>query len=276
MSDDFLLNQDFDWEAEDNIDLTPPPSGKHQVAKLQLHVVAVTKSFISGDFVSIPGVRGGQYDEQDEDGNKMLKGWKKGGKHKLFVLVATKWDKEGNSYQVVKQYPNVQSRNDQVHYLNEFVMPELKKLPDSHRQQLIGPGIYVGFDNLDTGTYWVDESEIDPEKKKKSIFYWGNFVVYADHDALKAAEDEFFNRVTSGGNGSDNGHYPESWSTDISGMVSYAKQLKDEEKPVKEIAKTLMFYGEDGQPVKAINGSEVNIKAVLSEVLDIPEPMIEL
>ena len=60
MTDEYLLNEDFAWDSEDNIDRTPPPAGKHHFAHLRLYAADVTKSYTAGDYVTISGVVGGK------------------------------------------------------------------------------------------------------------------------------------------------------------------------------------------------------------------------
>lgn len=273
MTDEYLLNEDFEWDSEDNVDRTPPPAGKHHFAHLRLHGVEVTKSYTAGNYVTIPSVVGGQFNDKDDAGNMQFKGWKAGGKNKLFVLVATKQNQQGQSYQIVKQYSNQRfGRDEKLHLWGDLVLPALKKIPDAQRKKIMSTGLYVEFDELPTGDVF------ESDEGKKDINYWGNYKVHPDQATLKAAETEFFNRVTTAGSNTTStstDHYPATWKSDIQGMITYGKQLHSEEKSPKEIAKAILLV-KDGKPVEAIGSGEVNVKQVLSEVLDIPEPMIDL
>ena len=269
--ENYLLTDDFSWDDEANVDRTPPPAGKHHFAHLKLYAADVTKSYTAGDFVTISGVVGGQFNDKDDAGNMQFKGWKAGGKNKLFVLVATKQDQQGQNYQIVKQYPNQRfGKGEKLHLWGDLVLPALKKIPDAQRKKLMSIGLYVEFDELATGEVF------ESDEGKKDINYWGNYKVHPDQATLKAAEEEFFNRVTTGGNttSTSTNHYPTTWKSDVQGMLDYGKQLNGEGKSPREIAEAILLV-KDGKPVEAISGGEVNVKQVLSEVLNVPEPMVE-
>jgi hypothetical protein len=263
MSDDYL-KQDFPWDDESqSVDLTPPPAGRRHFAHLRLYIVAVGKSYTKGDYVTVPSVAGGQFDEKDSNGDKMFKGWTGGGSDSLYVLVATQQDQNGQDYQIIKQYASKRfDKRETIHLWAEKVLPALKDLSDGDRKKLTGPGLYVEFDDLPTGQTFTDD-----DNKKHDIVYWGNYKVHKSKEALTVASDEFFNRVTSNG---DNDIWPSTWvaSGSVEDMIAYAKTLEGSH---TEIAKQLELFD-----AKTAKEEPVNIALVLSKCLDIPEPMIKL
>lgn len=262
--DNFLLGSNFDWNDEKNIDLTAPPEGRKHFAHLLMHVADVTKSYTKGDFFTIPSVNGGQFDDQDDFGLKKFKGWTAGGNNRLFVLVATQTDSEGNPYQIVKQYANQRQRGEKIHLWADKIFPELKKIPQASRNKLTSTGIYVSFDEIPTGqTYKNDEGE------EKEIMFWGNYQIFPSKEALDTASEEFFSQF--GNSESSEDFWPSTWldSNSVQDMVDYAKTIAD--KPHAEIAQELMLNDAvDGE------GNPVDIKLVLSKCLDIPETMVKL
>ena len=261
--ENLIMGDDFSWDDEDNVDLTPPTGGKKHFAHLKMYVEKVTKSFTAGDFVSISGVKGGDMNEKDNAGNMKLKGWKAGGKERLFVLVATQYAQDGSAYQLVKQFSSKNYNKDRRHVWNELQMPALKELDG---KRLTVDGLYVEFDDIPTGDTFTPEGE----SEAKDIPYWGNFKVYKDKEALDAANKEFFAQFSKDNGAASEDFWPETWvaSNSVQQMVDYAKTVEGSH---AEIATALMLDN-----AVASNGEPVNVALVLSKCLDVPEPMIKL
>lgn len=273
MSDDIkslMIEDEIEgWDDDENVDLTPPSTGgKKHFAHLKVYRLNVTKIFVSGHYITIPGVKGGNNDEQDENGDKKFKGWLPGHKEgepenhtKLFVLVATHWDSNGDPYQVVKQYSARNFDKDKRHYWAEFVYPAIKSL---NAKKLSTDGLYVQFDDVPTGDKFTPKGETEA----KDVPYWGNYKVYPDKAALDKANEEFFAQFKDNGKSED--FWPETWvaSNSVEKMVEYAKTLEGNH---AEIATALML-----NDATAASGDKVNVALVLSKCLDVPEPMIQL
>lgn len=262
MTDDFLM-VDVPWDDESQlVDDSEPAGGKHHFAHLRLYIANVTKAWEAGKYFTIPGVTGGQFNDKDASGNMMFKSYIKGGNDKLFIFVATKEDRNGQPYQIVKQLPNRRYRKGDKLPVHDIVLPNLKKdLTNAQRNKLVKEGLWMEWDEVPTGdTFKNDEGD------EFEVMTWGaNFRAFESKEAMKKAEQEFFSQFTGGvGEGKTAVDYPESWKSDVEGMINYVKQLNSEGKSHKEIAKTVMLEGED------------NAKAILSSILDVPEPMIEL
>lgn len=259
MSDENLIVNDFSWDDEENVDLTPAASGKKHFAHLKMYILKVTKSFTKGDFVSIPGVKGGDMNEKDDAGNMKFKGWKEGGTGRLFVLVATQYAQDGSSYQLVKQYSAKNYDSKRKHYWAEMVYPALQVID---AKKLVTDGVYCEFSETPTGdTFAADDGD-------KDIMYWSEYKVYPDKAALDKANEEFFAQFKDNGKSED--FWPETWvaSNSVEKMVEYAKTLEGSH---SEIATALML-----NDATAANGDKVNVALVLSKCLDVPEPMIQL
>lgn len=71
-------------------------------------------------------------------------------------------------------------------------------------------------------------------------------------------------------NGISYDHYPRVWGSDPARLQEFVKTANAAGKPHAVIAKEGLLEGE------AINGQPVNIKALLAEILDIPENMVTL
>lgn len=259
MSDENLIINDFSWDDEENVDLTPAASGKKHFAHLKMYILKVTKSFTKGDYVSIPGVKGGDMNEKNDAGNMKFKGWKEGGTGRLFVLVATQYAQDGSGYQIVKQYSAKNYDNKRKHYWAEMVYPALQVID---AKKLVTDGVYCEFSETPTGdTFAADDGD-------KDIMYWSEYKVYPDKVALDKANEEFFAQFKDNGKSED--FWPETWvaSNSVEKMVEYAKTLEGSH---SEIATALML-----NDATAANGDKVNVALVLSRCLDVPEPMIQL
>lgn len=266
MSDENLIVNDFSWDDEENVDLTPAASGKKHFAHLKMYILKVTKSFTKGDYVSIPGVKGGDMNEKDDAGNMKFKGWKEGGTGRLFVLVATQYAQDGSSYQLVKQYSNKNYDAKRKHYWAEMVYPALQVID---AKKLVTDGVYVEFSETPTGdTFAADDGD-------KDIMYWSEYKVYPDKDALDKANEEFFAQFKDNGTSGD--FWPSTWLNKaenvnhVDVMVAEVKKMADAGESHKQIADKLFTAQTEDQ-----NGNPVNKALVLSKCLDVPEPMIQL
>ena len=210
MTEDYLLN-DVPWDDEEAIIDREPESGgdgRKHFGFLRLYPLRVTKSFTKGDYITIPGVVGGDYNHKDDKGDMMLKGWTKGGSQFLFVLVGTKERQDGSDYQIVKQLPSKLQRKGDVHEWGDIVFPSLKKLSNAERSKLSSEGVYAEWSDVATGRKFKP----DDSDEEKEVMTWGNFKVYPDKATMKAAEKEFFSQFDGNGTGGGSTSiYPASW-----------------------------------------------------------------
>lgn len=267
-NNDYLLN-DVPWDDEKIVDREPEGGdGRHHFGFLRLYTLQVAKSFEAGNYLTIPGVQGGDYDDKNGKGLKMFKGWTPGGSQFLFVLVATKQDKDGNDYQVVKQFPSKVKKND-PHLWGDVVLPSLKKLSTSERGKMTSEGVWCEWDEIASGHTFEDD-----DGEEHDIKAWGNFTLHPNEASLQKANDGFFaqfNSEASNDTFSDS-PYPFGWQDDIEANLNWAKK-EAKEKGWGELS-VVKELGLDS--AKTANGEPVNVKLIVSEVLNKPEAMVNL
>lgn len=268
MSEEYLTT-DVPWDDESLVDREPESSGdgRTHFGHLRLHALKVTKVFEAGHFLTIPGVTGGQYNAKDDKGLMMFKGWKAGGNQWLFVLVATKQDKDGNDYQIVKQLPGKLPREGDPHLWGDFTLPSLMELSKAERDKMASEGVYCQWSEVGTG----HKAEIDG--KEHEIRAWVNFKPFADQAAMKQAETAFWAERGNGTSGGITGtFYPASWTKTQDGvqqMIDYARQ-EYANLGYKEMATKLGLFDE-----KTESGDAVDVARVIAQIVDKPQPMVE-
>src|SRR3990167_4062700 len=236
---------------------------------LRLYVRDVARSFVAGSFITIPGVvgsTGGQFaKEKDEAGNLKFGGLVPGNEMKLFVLVATLTDKDGNDYQVVKSYRSKTDKKDFDAAIggvwHKFTWPAMLKLTPKTRLVMAQTGLYAKWlENI------VGQSELTDkatnETKKVDIKAWVDFEVFNSKAEMQQARDGFFSRVTAPA--VDNGIWPLQWKSDPQAMIDWVKTA------VAAGATHISVVADGLITGPAINGQVVNPRQVLAKILDIP------
>ncbi len=262
---EYLL-KDVPWDDENIVDREPEGGdGKHHFGFLRLYPLAVTKVFEAGNYLTIPGVTGGNYDGKDENGLKKFKGWKPGGSQYLFILVATKQDKDGNDYQVVKQYPSKVKKND-PHLWGDFVLPALKQLSSTVRGKITSEGVYCEWDEIATG------HKIEIDNIEHEIKAWGNFKPHSDEASLNKASDGFFAQFNNGA--STDSIYPALWidESSVDDRLGKAKLLVSDD--WDHLARQMELVDENGKIAQTPSGKDVNIPLIISKNLGISEDTI--
>ena len=118
-----------------------------------------------------------------------------------------------------------------------------------------------------------------PEDKDEEVETkaWGNFQVHSNEASLKKAEDDFFDRVSNGASPTPS-IYPDYWKpSDVEDNIVYAKTIV--KLGHRGVAKALQLIDKDDNDYTVIthtsDGKVVNLKLVLSTLLDIPEAMVK-
>lgn len=282
MTDNFLLTE-LNWDDEESLfDRSEPEGGKHHFGHLRLYVPQVTKHWEAGKYFTIPGVVGGDFNEKADDGNMMFKSFTKGGNDKLYILVATKQDQNGNDYQIVKQYPSRRYRKSDKLVSADILIPSLKAMPKEYLKQIMASGIYAEWDEVETGDVFKANGE------EKPIMAWAHFKPFENKEAMVKAQNEFFSQFSGNSDVVEvKPYHPQSWTAnDYQQMLDYAKTTAETVKDAKSLACQLMLIVDDkgeyvseygkGQPAVAVNGEPVPVAKVLSELLNKPEPMLGL
>lgn len=277
MSDNFISNN-IPWEDEGQLVNREIAGGGH-LGHLRLYGLKVTKSFTSGDYVTIPGVVGGDFDKKDENGNMKfggwVPGWVSGGDRWLFVLVATKQDKDGESYQVVKQYKNQSDKSDEGHDWGDIIYPAMMKLTKPQREQFATTGFWGQWDDIPTGRNFTND-----EDKTFDIMAWGNFQPCASEEKYKQMREGIFGESSGESSGELPDHfgpYPNTWTEkeDLDEMLPLiAKDLAEAEELDNQKIKEI--FDKNIMDAPANDGTKVDVKFIMIEAIDqmdIPKPM---
>lgn len=223
MTDNVVI-PDFSFDDDANVIDAPAESGsKVHFGHLRMYPLGVDKSYTAGSYVSILGVTGGNYDQKDENGNKKFGGWVLGKTRRLFVLVATKKDKEGNPYQQIKQYKNQTDGADEPHLWRDYVLPAFKALPKEQQNKLLA-GCPAKWEEIDTGIKGNLKDRETGEDKEFSYKVWANFHAYASDAEMEKASAEHFAQFNA--NGATASQYP-AWWGDGSQLEASIKGLRD-------------------------------------------------
>lgn len=261
---------DFDFDSPDAYsDEVHGSDGRKHFGHLKMHAIPVEKVYQAGAYITIPGVTGGQYDQQDENGLKKFGGWKFGGKRKLFVFVGTKQDKDGNDYQMVKQFKSALDRGDSVHFWRDHVLPALQALGKAERAKLTGSGVYASWEESTVGTTTLKDRDTG-EDKEVDLKAWVNFEVYPSKKAMLEASDNFFAGFSNNGSEPVMTIWPEGWKGAEEEMIAEVKRLNDAETPLAEIVTKALIEGNN------LAGEPVDAQEVLATILEIPKPMVKL
>lgn len=272
------VTQDFNWDEPLTTDAGG--DGKRQFAKVRMIVVPV-QPFQKGEAFTLPDVHDDQYNEESKTttrkGLKSFNGMKIGKtekNHHIYVLVATKADREGKEYQRVKWFKSWLEKG-RKNVWAELQFPALKVLDVTSRDKLIKGGIFAAYDELPTG------EQVNIQGKDFDTKYWGKFTVFADEAAMKAAEREFFAQFATA-NGTtpldlknipakwltaDN---PGKWAADVAAMSKYIKESAAS-MSVIDLAKTFSVVDkETGKPFPNQEGKPIDPVALLAPILDVP------
>ena len=284
-TEESMLDTDFNWD-EPLVTDAGTGEGKRQFAKVQMKVIPVIP-FQKGASFTLPNVHNDQYNVDSKttvrQGLKSFNGMKQGKTdkgHTIYVLVATKADREGNEYQRVKWFKSW-TEKDRKNIWAELQFPALKGLDNANRAKLMGQGIYAGYDEVPTG----EQATIDG--KDYDTKYWTNFTVFADEAKMKEAEKAFFAQFADGSNGAtpalDLTNIPAGWLTgDVAKYESgVASMFKETVRQVgllgmKDGAIKVKILNSEGQPNPNQQGQPIDAVALLAKILDTPEPMIDL
>lgn len=282
-----MLDTDFSWD-EPLVTDAGTGEGKRQFAQVRMAVMPVIP-FQKGASFTLEGVYNDQYNAESKttvrQGLKAFNGMKQGKtdkKHTIYVLVATKSDREGNEYQRVKWFKSW-TEKDRKNVWAELQFVALKGLDNANRAKLMGQGIYAGYDEVPTG----EQANIDG--KDYDTKFWTNFTVFADEAKMKEAEKVFFAQFTAdGSNGSvanlDLTNIPKGWikgdavkdAASVQTLYLQIRKQFDEGKAPMDIAKKLSIVGKaDGNPMPNKDGNPVNVAELFSAALDMPAAMFE-
>ena len=248
----------------------PEEPNRKRFGLMRMVVQPVQKVYEKGAGFTVEGIAASDFDIEagrEENGLKLFRGYKavKKSKRLLIIFVAELEAQDGSTYQMVKSYSNQPDRKDDFDYWKELIFPEvLAKIPKNKRATFEGPGLWVEFSEIPTGQ----------EYDGNSIKYWGEFKIHPNEESLKAAETAFYKGFDQGKNNSTGqyDHYPAVWESSPESLKETAQNMANDGKSYQEIVAECMLEGE------AINGSEVDVKALLVELLnlDISAPMINL
>lgn len=252
---------------------------RHHFAAVRLLIKGVTP-YQAGQHFEIPGIF--QYREDKatgtwlNEGPRQFKGFTLGGKSRLYILVATKQDKNGNSYQMVKvlkSWREKDKESGEYHFdWQNFQLPAIRQLPADVVTALeSGKTLYMEFESLSTGRKFKRQDEGEGEAT-----YWGNFKVYKTLEELKAAEKEFFGQFNgANGAGPDLSNFPEIWNN----SQNPAKGVEDLYAQIRTVtggkfaekAKELMLITPNGQVVKRLGSDQpVNLGELFAKAMDVP------
>ncbi len=276
------LETDFNWD-EPLITDAGTLEGKRQFGLVRMVVVPVIP-FQKGASFTLEGVYD-SYKSKDasEPVLKVFSGMKQGKtdqKHTIYVLVSEKTTKEGKSYQAVKWFKSWPEK-DRMNVWAELQFPAIKTFDNANRAKFVGQGIYAGYDEVATG------EKVDIEGKEQDLKYWTNFTVFANIEAIKKAETEFFAQFTDGSNGTtpalDLSNIPVGWLTGDAAKYEsgVASMFKETVRQVgllgmKGGAIKVKILNAEGQPNLNQQGQPIDAVALLAKILDTPEPMIDL
>ncbi len=279
------LEQDFNWDEPLVTDAGT--EGKRQFGLVQMKAIPVIP-MQKGQSFTIEGVYNDQYNADSKttvrQGLKPFNGMRQGKtdkKHTVYILTATKADREGNEYQRVKWFKSW-TEKDRKNVWAELQFPALKGLDGANRAKLMGQGIYAGYDEVPTG----EQATIDG--KDYDTKYWTSFTVFADETKMKEAEKAFFAQFSDGSNGTglalDLSNIPAGWvkgdaTKDAASVQTLYQQIKkqyDEGKAPADIAKKLSLINKtDGTPMPNKDGNPVNVAELFAAALDMPSAMFE-
>lgn len=284
MSDDYVLEVPAGFLMSDEAAMdTEGGSSRHHFAALRLLIKGVTP-YQAGQHFELPGIY--QYREDKttntwlNEGPRQFKGFVLGGKSRLYILVATKQDKSGNSYQMVKTLKSWREKDKEsgeYHFdWQNFQLPAIRQLPADVVTALeSGKTLFMEFESLSTGRKFKRQGD----EGEGEATYWGNFKVYPTLEALKAAEKEFFSQFSNGSNGlvggPDMSNFPEIWNNSANPQKGvedlYAQIRTAQAGKWADKAKELMLIGPNGQPVKKLGKDEpINLGELFAKAMDVP------
>lgn len=281
-----MLDTDFDWD-EPRVTDAGTGEGKRQFGLVRMLPVPVIP-FQKGQSFTLPNVYDDQYNPDTQttvrNGLKQFNGMKQGKtdkKHTIYVLVAEKSDRQGNTYQRVKWFKSW-AEKDRKNIWAELQFSAIKGFDNATRAKFLGQGIYAGYDEVSTG------EQVNIQGKDYDTKYWSNFTILANAEAMKEAEKVFFAQFADGANGSmtnlDLSNIPAGWikgdavkdAASVQTLYQQIKKQYGEGKAPLDIAKKLSLVGKaDGNPMPNKDGNPVNVAELFSQALDMPAAMFE-
>lgn len=259
--------------------------------------------FASGERVTFPNflVNGEPYSR-----GGMKEGWKEGAKNATAHFIAfTGTNQQGEEFVTVKifttmtnipvdagkveGYPVVKLNDSQQKAKDDgktvwladwsnLQFPALVQSLSAKDRNAFSKGqpLYFKGDRWNTGTPPREDAQgrtnDKGEVKKYYDYYWCNIQTFNTKEEMLAA------RGSVSENGTAVSHYPASWvKSGLDDMLEYVKTNPDLDRSNhKAFAVNIGLLDENGQPAKTSNDKPCDVAKILSEVLNIPEPMIKL
>ena len=275
MSNEFNLGKPK-WEDDEQ---AIEGSGNTKFAKARFYYPLHVNRFVGGEHFTLPGVF---YDEYDEDtkvstriGQKEFRGMtlSENSKYHLALVVLESKNKEGQWYQRQIQFGNWKDKDEETgDYLGcawlDFQKKEMLQLSVGDRAALIEAATnnswaFIQYTEAETG--YTGQYEI-----KK---YLTDIVVFKNEKEWGETEKTFRSQFSDNDTPSDS-PYPVGWgdSEGIEKNLVWAKKEAIEKKWTDELAVAGMGIAGTKTP----NGNPVNVKWLVSEVLNKPEAMVNL
>ena len=305
------LEQDFDWndmespniENMDTGDSDESTRGRVLFARWRYFHIPVEWAKGTPGF-PLPGVFLDRYQEGQpslREGAYFVKGARPKGGSKSFVnvIVAEATNRDGSTYQRVDQFTSF----DEVWHKAQW--PALKQLSDDKfsklqstgqaainlaRQKKTAEQINASPDTWVYGRSTLIKSDIVGKKQDgspKATYYRNEWALFDKAQEWTKARDAYFAQFTDGSNGAtptlDLTNIPAEWlkgdaAKYESGVVSMFKETVRQVGllGMKGGAIKVKILNAEGQPNMNQQGQPIDAVALLSRILDTPEPMIDL
>lgn len=271
--------------------------------------LSVEKAFEAGVSLILPGITRTKYEaghsptSTGEPFSFPILKIKPGSKDKLYTIIMREVNRDGQEFDNVFRFKNyneaVQTKEVDANgqpiknekgkdkyskvkgedgkYVNErnafydFQAPELAKLKASNpagyaKLEMTGRALFSG-DQEKAWVYvkaFVDDTGYDKGNEVRQ--YLKDITIFSSKEEWEKAKKE----TGQPSNGVSYDHYPRVWGSDPARLREFVTTANAAGKPHAVIAKEGLLEGE------AINGQPVNVKALLAEILDIPENMVTL
>lgn len=284
MSEEILIGN-FNWDEPEEI--IEAIGGKTYFGKLRLYLSLQVQRFKTGQHFTLPGIWEYHFNEADNTstptGNLLpFKGMILGeSKTHLHLVVAELLNKDHIPYQRIWRFNNWKDKDgDEIrpNAWEQYQFHEFKNLPQRDTLAVTGE---IALKNPDDPKSWVharyELTETGYTGQYEIKNYLANVVIYDSEQEWKKAEQEWRSQFSNGSNAQKNySHYPQMWQSKPDALKKYVNKLHSEGKTHKAIALSAKLISEDGNPANNANGDEVNVVALLAELLDLPEPMVTL
>jgi len=277
MIEELFLSDDVNWEEEDEI---VEDSGKVRFAKARLYYPLNVDRFVKvsdGGVFTLPGVFYDEFDSATQTsqrvGLKEFRGMKLNPKSKfaMALLVFEFDDQHGKPYQRHLKMGLWSEKNDEgekrPNLWNEHQKAEIAKLTSKQRNDLVDAArkdtwVYISYQETATGYTF----EFDPKS------YASDIKVYKDVAEWQQANEAHFAQFNQNGQ-TPSSYYPDDWGNAIEDMINHGKTLdhSDHTKLAEELQLLV-----NGQPAQTADGENCNVRRILAEVMDCPEPMVKI